>query len=256
MTRSGLASATLWATCTNGHSAGLLQSWNLPRSSSSAAALPPLAAGFRGLEAAAGVAECGDRLQGGLGQGSGKFSTLAEVTPAGIGRSHTRTGKRGVGERANVHRLLRAVDGDGGASARLRQHRACHRTPRTEHHIGRFELGRLRVGGPRRTTKSPAQARTPRACSPIGPFAQAQPRPCDVSPFDRDPNLTRAERTRGDRRRVSHRQRSMSVEALPIKRKRPPQGRPPSTRQARLNVSANRTRPPDAAPSARGRAPR
>src|SRR5258705_5427466 len=91
MTRSGLASATLWATCTNGHSAGLLQSWNLPRSSS-AAALPPLVAAFAALRRQPVSPNAAIDFRVALGRGSGKFSTLAEVTPAGIGRSHTRTG--------------------------------------------------------------------------------------------------------------------------------------------------------------------
>src|SRR5262245_63255701 len=47
MTRSGLAAATLAANDANGHRAGMLQSWNLPCSSSSASALADRFPAFR-----------------------------------------------------------------------------------------------------------------------------------------------------------------------------------------------------------------
>src|SRR3977135_2133405 len=91
MTRSGLASATLWATCANGQSAGLLQSWNLPLSSSSAA-LALLVAAFAALSRQPVSPNAAIDIKVALGRGSGEFSTLAEAAPAGIGSSQTRTG--------------------------------------------------------------------------------------------------------------------------------------------------------------------
>ena len=113
-----------------------------------------------GLEAAAGVAESGDRLQGGPGNGEGRI-LKAGRTGARRNRSLADENREsGVGHGANAHYLLCPVDADRRAFARLREHRACHRTLRTEHDIGRFEPGRLCVGGPWRAEGGKCQRRS------------------------------------------------------------------------------------------------
>src|SRR5262249_47656038 len=89
MTRSGLAAATLAANDANGHRAGMLQSWNLPCSSSSASALADRFPAFRRQPVSPNAAT---DLSVGLKTGSGKFSMRADLVPAASGNSHTSTG--------------------------------------------------------------------------------------------------------------------------------------------------------------------
>src|SRR3954447_22856430 len=91
MTRSGLASATLWATWANGQRVGLLQSWNLPRAASLSVS-PSFAAVFADLRRQPVSPKAAIDFKAGLGRGRGEFSRLAEVAPAGMVRSQTRTG--------------------------------------------------------------------------------------------------------------------------------------------------------------------
>src|SRR4051812_43038226 len=92
MTRSGLASAMLWATWANGQSVGLLQSWNLPPASASLIS-PSFAAVFADLRRQPVSPKAAIDFKAAFGRGRGEFSRLAEVAPAGIVRSQTRTGK-------------------------------------------------------------------------------------------------------------------------------------------------------------------
>jgi hypothetical protein len=94
MTRSGLAAATLAANDANGHRAGMLQSWNLPRSWSSASALADCFAAFRRQPVSPNAATA---VSVGLRMGSGKFSMLADLVPAESGNSHTSTGNAASG---------------------------------------------------------------------------------------------------------------------------------------------------------------
>src|SRR3977135_689966 len=131
MTRSGLASATLWATCPNGQSAGLLQSWNLPLSSSSAA-LALLVAAFAALDRPPVSPHSAIADQGGLGKGERRILDACRGGAGGDRQFADQDRERRVGQGANVHRPLRSVDSDGRTAARLREHRACHGTLRTE----------------------------------------------------------------------------------------------------------------------------
>src|SRR5262249_8632046 len=147
MTRSGLAAATLAANDANGHRAGMLQSWNLPRSSSSSSALADCFAAFRRQPVSPNAAT---DVSVGLTAGSGKFSMLADLVPAASGNSHTSTGNAASGRGANIHRLLGAVDGDRRTPRGVRDDGPRARALRTEHDIGGLELYRLRMSRDRR----------------------------------------------------------------------------------------------------------
>ena len=92
MTRSGLAAATLAAICANGHNEGLLQSWNLPPSSSTCTSLPLLET-FLALRRQPVSPNAMIEVSVGFGSGRGEFAMLADPAPAGIDISHTSTGK-------------------------------------------------------------------------------------------------------------------------------------------------------------------
>src|SRR5215471_17625248 len=151
MTRSGLAAATLAANDANGHRAGMLQSWNLPCSSSSASALADRFSVFRRQPVSPNAAT---DLSVGLKTGSGKFSMRADLVPAASGNSHTSTGNAASGRARNVHRLLAAVDKDRRTPRGVRDDGPRDRALRTEHDIGGLELYRLRVSRDRRQCAS------------------------------------------------------------------------------------------------------
>src|SRR5262245_5100342 len=111
MTRSGLAAATLAANGANGQSAGLLQSWNLPPSSSSGsfALVLPGALDLAALRRQPVSPKAAIDVSVVLGSGSGEPSRLAEVAPDGINSSQTRTGNAASGR-------ARAVIGCGAPS--------------------------------------------------------------------------------------------------------------------------------------------
>ena len=70
---------------------------------------------------------------------------LADLVPAGIGiADHDR--ECGIGRGADIHQLLRAIDGDCGTARRVGNDGAGDRALRTEHNIDGLELCRLRVG--------------------------------------------------------------------------------------------------------------
>ena len=73
---------------------------------------PLLRRGLRRLEAAAGVAESGDRLQGRPGR-EGRILQAGRSGASRNGSLADKDRKGGVGQSANAHGLLRAVDGDG-----------------------------------------------------------------------------------------------------------------------------------------------
>jgi len=108
---------------------------------------------FCRLQAAAGVAECGDRRQRRLENGQRQI--LAACDACGFGPRCERQfadqhRERRVRPGANVHRLLAAVDGDRRTPRGVRDHGPRDRALRTEHDIGGLELGRLRMARDRR----------------------------------------------------------------------------------------------------------
>ena len=121
---------------------------------------------LRRLEAAAGVAESGDRLQGGPGKGEGRILQAGGGGASRNGSLADEDREGGVGQGANAHWLLRAVDGDVRTTARLREHGARHRTLRTEHDIGSFEFRGLRVGRARRPHRRQHERRSGELASP------------------------------------------------------------------------------------------
>ena len=121
---------------------------------------------LRRLEAAAGVAESGDRLQAGPGNRKRQILQAGRSGASRNGSLADEDRKGGVGQSANTHWLLRAVDGDVRTTAGLREHGACHRTLRTEHDIGGFEFRGLRVSRARRPHRRQHQCRSREFASP------------------------------------------------------------------------------------------
>ena len=152
-------------------------------------------------------------------KGQRRLSRLAEIAPRNRSLADEDQDRR-VGQGVNTHWLLRAVDGDVRTTAAPARARACHRTLRTEHHVGRFERRGLRADGVRAHAAASASVAAA-GSQPIGPFARTTAAMRCSPQLDRDS----ARRLRCARRSapVSRVDRH-GVTQLPIKHKQQPKG--------------------------------